>query len=68
MQRLEVSCAVRSIYGSLGAKGLREDCATCIMIQPGQANKDNSYPCQTQTPHSSHHHSTLYILRWAGTT
>jgi hypothetical protein len=24
MQRLEVSCAVRPIYGSLGAKGLRE--------------------------------------------
>jgi hypothetical protein len=23
MQRLEVSCAVRPIYGSLGAKGLR---------------------------------------------
>jgi hypothetical protein len=24
MERLEVSCAVRPIYGSLGAKGLRE--------------------------------------------
>ena len=25
MQRLEVSCAVRRIYTSLGAKGLRQD-------------------------------------------
>jgi hypothetical protein len=25
MQRLEVNCAVRPIYGSLGAKGLREE-------------------------------------------
>ena len=25
MQRLEVSGAVRSLYGSLGVKGLRED-------------------------------------------
>jgi hypothetical protein len=24
MQRLEVSCAVRPIYGSLGAKGLKQ--------------------------------------------
>jgi hypothetical protein len=36
MQRLEVSCAVRPIYGSLGAKGLTSNnctlCPHCICV------------------------------------
>jgi hypothetical protein len=33
MQHLEVSCAVRPIYGSLGAKGLRNiwKCVYCVI-------------------------------------
>jgi hypothetical protein len=32
MQRLEVSCAVRPIYGSLGAKGLRRARYVVIIV------------------------------------
>jgi hypothetical protein len=35
MQRLEVSCAVRPIYGSLGAKGL-----TCVKLYPEGHGED----------------------------
>jgi hypothetical protein len=33
MQRLEVSCAVRPIYGSLGAKGLKMCASHTVFIQ-----------------------------------
>jgi hypothetical protein len=34
MQRLEISCAVRPIYGSLGAEGLKDEAQTASFKAP----------------------------------
>jgi hypothetical protein len=53
MQRLEISCAVRRIYMSLGAKGLRkvsvpcsEFSGTCFVLEWGWGKDRRSDACK----------------------
>ena len=41
MRRLEVSCAVRRIYTSLGAKGLNRDLCRKIILFRGTVEEEN---------------------------
>jgi hypothetical protein len=67
MQRLEVSCAVRPIYGSLGAKGLitAKHLKTCVRILHGLYREVQDY-LKATFPH--HWVCTDGIITWTSIT